>query len=62
LAAKVLSAYKQKLSGLELEPSSGGCFELSADGKLIYSKLQTGAFPDEQDMVAEVGHLLLEKK
>ena len=43
---------------MELEPSSGGCFELSADGKLIYSKLDTGQFPSEQAMVDEVGKRL----
>jgi selenoprotein W-related protein len=55
LAAKILSNYKQQLKGFELEPSSGGCFELSADGKLIYSKLKTGSFPDEDEMVAAIG-------
>lgn len=36
-------------------PSSGGAFELSVDGDLIYSKLETGEFPDEEKMVKEVG-------
>ena len=58
MAAKILSQYKQKLAGLELEPSKGGCFELSVDGELIYSKLQTGQFPDEDAMVAEIGKRL----
>jgi selenoprotein W-related protein len=58
LAAQLLSTYKQKLAALELEPSSGGCFELSADGKLIYSKLKTGSFPDERTLVDQVGKLL----
>jgi selenoprotein W-related protein len=51
LAAKVLTAYKQKIAGLTLVPSGGGCFELSLNGKLVYSKLQTGEFPDETEMV-----------
>jgi selenoprotein W-related protein len=55
LAEKILTAYKQKLTSLELEPSSGGCFELTIDGKLVYSKLRTGQFPDEQAMVVAVG-------
>lgn len=55
MAATLLSHYKQKLKSLELEPSGGGCFELSLDGKLVYSKLQTGRFPDENAMVTEVG-------
>ena len=58
MAAKILSQYKQKLAGLELEPSKGGCFELSVDGDLIYSKLKTGQFPDESAMVAEIGKRL----
>jgi selenoprotein W-related protein len=58
LTAKILSAYKQQLAGVELEPSTGGCFELTADGRLIYSKLQTGRFPDEQALVSQIGQLL----
>jgi selenoprotein W-related protein len=58
LASKVLTAYKQKIQGLELEPSSGGCFELTVDGDLIYSKLRSGAFPDEAELVAEIGKRL----
>ena len=50
--------YKQKIQSMELEPSSGGCFELSLNGELIYSKLQTGQFPDEDAMVTEVGQRL----
>jgi selenoprotein W-related protein len=49
----VLSQFKQKIAGLELVPSSGGCFEVTVDGQLIYSKLQTGQFPDEEAMIAE---------
>lgn len=33
---------------LELVPSGGGCFEVSVDGETIWSKLETGDFPDEQ--------------
>ena len=41
---------------MELQPSSGGCFELTIDGKLVYSKLATGQFPDEDTLVAEIGN------
>ena len=58
MASKVLTEYKQKIEGLELEPSSGGCFELTVGGELVYSKLATGEFPDEDAMVAEVGKRL----
>ena len=39
-------------------PSSGGAFELSVAGELIYSKLETGEFPDEGKMVQAVGERL----
>lgn len=58
MASKVLSEYKQKIQGLELEPSKGGCFELSVGNELVYSKLATGKFPDEEEIVAEVGRRL----
>jgi selenoprotein W-related protein len=58
LTSKILTQYKQKLEALELQPSSGGCFELTVGGTLIYSKLQTGQFPDEDTMVAEIGKRL----
>jgi len=49
-----LPRFKQKLTGLELQPSSGGCFEVTVNGELIYSKLKTGEFPDEDTIVAEI--------
>jgi selenoprotein W-related protein len=55
LTSKLLSTYKQQIHDLKLIPSSGGCFELSADGELIYSKLQVGKFPDEKAMIDAVG-------
>ena len=58
MASKILSLYKQQLQGLELVPSSGGCFELSIDDELVYSKLAVGEFPDEQAMVDLVGKKL----
>jgi selenoprotein W-related protein len=58
LTSKLLAKYKQKIEGLELQPSDGGCFELTLDGKLVYSKLQTGSFPDEDQLVGEVGKRL----
>jgi selenoprotein W-related protein len=58
LAAKILSQFKQRLEGLELQPSSGGCFELTVDDELLYSKLASGSFPDEQAIVDEIGRRL----
>ncbi len=43
---------------LRLIPAKGGCFELTADGDLLYSKLATSKFPDEGAMVEAVGKRL----
>jgi selenoprotein W-related protein len=58
LTTKLLTTYKQQISDLTLIPSSGGCFELTVDGDLIYSKLKEGKFPDERWAVEAVGSLL----
>ena len=52
---KLLSTYKQSIKDMKLVPSGGGCFELTVNGELLYSKLKTGAFPDENAMVEAVG-------
>jgi selenoprotein W-related protein len=45
-----------------LIPGGGGCFELSVNGELIYSKLKTGQFPDEAWVVDSLGTRLSTKK
>jgi len=50
----LLTTFKQQIRELKLIPSSGGCFELTADGTLLYSKLSTGSFPDEEQIVKQV--------
>jgi selenoprotein W-related protein len=55
LTTKLLTTYKQQIEDLKLIPSSGGCFELSINGDLIYSKLKTGEFPKEPWAIEAVG-------
>ena len=50
LANEILGAKKQKLSELTLVPSDGGRFEVTVDGKLVYSKLATGRFPEWKEI------------
>jgi selenoprotein W-related protein len=51
----LLSRYKQKIEDLKLIPAGGGCFELTVNGELVYSKLKTGSFPDEQWVLDTLG-------
>ena len=54
MAARILSQFKRRILGFELEPSSGGCFEFSVNEEIVFSKLEIGRFPNEEDMVEEV--------
>jgi selenoprotein W-related protein len=58
LTSKLLTEYKQRIADVKLIPAGGGCFELSINGELIYSKLKTGQFPDEREMIEAVGKRL----
>jgi selenoprotein W-related protein len=55
LAAKLLTRYKRAISHFVMIPSGGGCFELTVGGAEFYSKLKTGTFPDEDELVEAVG-------
>ncbi len=39
---------------MTLIPSGGGAFEVEVDGENIYSKLSTGVFPEEAEILAEL--------
>ena len=47
---KLITDLKSRITRLVLIPSTGGRFEVSIDGSQIYSKLQTGRFPDYQEI------------
>ncbi len=61
MTGKLLLTYKQKIADLKLIPAGGGAFELTVNGELVYSKLATGQFPDEDAMVDAVGARLRKK-
>jgi len=51
LTADCLKTLKRKIQQWSLVPSDGGKFEISVNGKLIYSKLQTGEFPESEQVI-----------
>jgi selenoprotein W-related protein len=53
-----LERFKLRLTSLELVPDKGGCFEVTVNGELIYSKLATGQFPNEEEIEAQVAQRL----
>ena len=46
------------MAEVALIPSSGGAFEVALAGESVYSKLQTGSFPSEGDIVKTIGSKL----
>jgi selenoprotein W-related protein len=45
-----LTEFKQRIREFKLIPGGGGCFEVTIDNELVYSKLQTDTFPNERDI------------
>jgi len=46
------------MSELALAPYGDGRFEVIVDGTTIYSKLETGDFPDDATMVSKIKKLV----
>jgi selenoprotein W-related protein len=53
LAAKILDL-GDRIASLTLVPSGGGAFEVSANGKQLHSKLDSGDWPDFDALVAQI--------
>ncbi len=49
---------KQEIRALTLIPSGGGVFEVTVNGNKIYSKKETGSFPEPNEIVQKVRRLL----
>lgn len=58
MALELLLEYRKNVSGLTLVPSGGGCFEVSVDGRLIFSKLKEGRFPEPKELKQSIGAAL----
>ena len=56
MAAKVLDL-GDRIASLTLVPSSGGAFEVIANGKPLHSKLESGEWPDFDALVARIKKL-----
>jgi len=52
LTDRILREFKQKIKTLELAPYDDGRFEVIVGKKTIYSKLETGEFPEDDDILA----------
>jgi len=51
----ILTHYQSHLSEVTLKPSSGGIFDITVDGELVFSKHQSGRFPEKDEVIRLVG-------
>jgi selenoprotein W-related protein len=49
-----MDLYKQKVGRFVLVPSDGGRFEVTVDGEPVWSKLDTGSFPETRTIAQAV--------
>jgi selenoprotein W-related protein len=54
LTEKLLVSGKQRIKSFELVPFNDGRFEVFKNGRKLYSKLETGEFPKEDEIVSRV--------
>lgn len=55
MALELLSHYRRDISELKIIPSGGGAFEVSVNGKLVFSKLSEGRFPEVKELKQLIG-------
>ncbi len=58
VAQEVLSNYQHVIDEVKLVTGARGVFDVTVDGQRVYSKQQTGRFPDEGEVLGEVEALL----
>jgi len=62
LTAELLQELEPEISALTLVPSDGGRYEISIDGALVYSKLETHRHAEPGEVLGLVRKYLQDKK
>lgn len=50
LAQELLTTFEEDLTSVALKPGTGGVFDIELDGKLIYSRKNSGRFPEAKEV------------
>jgi selenoprotein W-related protein len=51
----LLDKYELQIGEIALVPSSGGRFEVTVNGELVFSKLAQKRFPEDEELIELVG-------
>jgi selenoprotein W-related protein len=54
LTERLLKEYKKRIRSMTLVPSGGGVFEVTVDGRLVYSKKERKRFPEYGEVKAAI--------
>ena len=54
MASEVLSTFSTEMGGVTLVPGTGGIFEITLDGALIWERKRDGGFPDVKQLKQRV--------
>lgn len=57
LAESLFSKFRSDIQEMRLIPSQGGAFEVTVNGQKIYSKLETGTFPEHDRIISDMEKL-----
>lgn len=57
MAEEILAEHAEVISGLLIIPGSGGVFTVAADGRRLFSKQETGRFPQPGEAARLVSQL-----
>jgi len=58
LTDHLTSIYKRRLESITLIAAGDGEFDIELDGELVYSKLETGVFPDHSTITDAIDQRL----
>lgn len=50
LAQELLTTFEQDLSSVALKPGTGGVFDITLNGQLIFSRKAAGRFPEAKEL------------
>lgn len=50
LAQELLTTFEQDLHSVALKPGTGGIFEITLNGRLIFSRKEAGRFPEAKEV------------
>ena len=54
MAQEILSTFEEEVDELSLVPGTGGIFEITANGQLIWSRKEMGGFPEIAELKKRV--------